>query len=324
MSIPLYPLSDSFHQEYLKVSDLHELYLEQRGNPQGIPVVILHGGPGAGCRPSTAQYFDPTVFNMILFDQRGSLRSRPFGEMRENTTDDLIDDIERIRTHLNIDRWIISGGSWGSALALLYAQKYTKRCMDLVLRGVTFVDHASVQYLYNGMDKFFPDAYAEMISNIPESERGNLVAAFYSRLMNPDPAIHMNAARAFTRYDLICATLLQNPTLDDAMKDDAFVLSLARTFTHYCFNNFFMNDHRILKDLGKISHLPIHIVHGRYDMICPLESAYILHKATPKSRLFIVPDAGHATFEPGITQHLLQISRDLVHKYNPKTNGHAA
>ena len=324
MSYCLHPLSDPFNQGYLRVSDRHELYFEQRGNPKGIPVVLLHGGPGGGCRAGMSQYFNPDLFNITLFDQRGAMRSRPFADMTDNTSTQLVEDIEKIRLHVGVNQWIVSGGSWGTALALLYAQSYPDRCLELILRGVTFVEPAAGRHLYHGMEKFFPDAYDDLIALIPEDERQDLVTAFYTRLMNPDPAVHMPAARAFTKYDTICATLLPSPLVEQTMKDEQLVLSLARAFTHYCYHNFFLEEDQIQTNLPIIAHLPVHIVHGRYDIICPVQTAYAAHKALPLSTLTIVPDAGHATLEPGITQRLLEIGNDLGLKYAHLTTGSAA
>lgn len=303
----LYPEIQPHRTGRLKVSRLHEIYFEESGNPKGKPAIFVHGGPGGGTDPNQRRFFDPKAYRIVLFDQRGCGKSTPHAELEENTTWDLVSDMERIRTDLGIDKWQVFGGSWGSTLALAYAEKYPERVSELVLRGIFLLRKREIDWFYQeGASFLFPDAWDDYLAPIPESERGDLLHAYYKRLTSTDAKVRQEAARAWSVWEARTSCLFPNEELIKKNAGDDYSLAFARIECHYFVNKaFFENDGQLLRDVGKIRHIPTVIVQGRYDVVCPLDSAWALHKAFPEADLRIVPDAGHAAAEPGTTHELV-------------------
>ncbi|MGH8184463.1 MAG: prolyl aminopeptidase [Rhodanobacteraceae bacterium] len=303
----LYPEIEPFDSGKLPVSALHTLYYEQCGNPHGKPVVFLHGGPGAGCNAKCRRFFDPKVYRIALFDQRGCGRSTPHAELRENTTWDLVADIERLREHLRIERWQVFGGSWGSTLALAYAETHPERVTELVLRGIFMLRRAELQWFYQkGCDMLYPDAWEKYLAAIPEAEHGDLVMAYHRRLTAVDPKVRLAAARAWSVWEASTSFLLQDEAYVRASAGDAFALAFAGIENHYFVNRgFFEHDDELLRNASRLHGVPAVIVQGRHDVVCPLRSAWDLHRAWPDADLHIVPDAGHSAFEPGNVHELI-------------------
>ncbi|WP_445681689.1 prolyl aminopeptidase [Radicibacter daui] len=302
---PLFPPLEPYRSGRLPVGGGHTLYWEECGNPRGLPVVFLHGGPGAGASPTHRRFFDPQAWRIVIFDQRGAGRSTPTAETHENTPDHLVADIEKLRQHLEIERWHVFGGSWGSTLALLYAQAHRPRVLGLMLRGIFLMTRREIDWFLHSMRMIFPEAWSRLAAHIPAAEHGDMLEAFYTRLMNPDPAVHMPAARLWSRYEAICSTLL--PSLElTAPGDDRMSLSLARLETHYFRNCLFTPEDRLVRDVDIIRDVPAVIVQGRYDIVCPIASADALHRAWPEADYIVVPDAGHSALEPGICRELVQ------------------
>ncbi|NJM56203.1 MAG: prolyl aminopeptidase [Synechococcales cyanobacterium RU_4_20] len=304
----LYPPIDPYGRGMLQVSDLHMIYFEESGNPEGIPVIVLHGGPGGGSQPSYRQYFDPRVWRIVQLDQRGCGHSTPHAELRENTTWRLIEDIEVLRQHLDIEQWFGFGGSWGSTLALAYAQTHPDRCLGLVLRGIFMLRQQEIHWFYQeGASYLFPDAWEAYLKPIPLGERDNLVAAYHKRLTSPDPKICREAARAWAMWEASTSKLLPDPNLMQAFGEEHFATAFARIECHYFINQgFFETDDQLLRNVHRIRHLPAVIVQGRYDVVCPMRSAWDLHRAWPEAELVIVGDAGHSMSEPGIKSALIE------------------
>lgn len=305
-SYDLYPEITPFEEGMLPLDDLHTMYWEQSGNPQGVPVLFIHGGPGTGTNPKGRRFFDPAFYRIILFDQRGSGRSTPLGETRENTTLHLIRDIETLRKHLGIEKWLIFGGSWGVTLGIAYGEHHPDRCLGFILRGVFLCRHSEIQWFLYDMRTILPEVWRDFSEFIPESERRDLLMAYHKRLMNPNPEIHMPAAHSWSTYEGNTATLLPSPEVVDFFLDDTVALGLARMEAHYFKNNIFLPENYLLKNIHKIQHLPATIVHGRYDMCCPIITADELARAWPEATYVIVPDAGHSTSEPGIKTELIK------------------
>jgi proline iminopeptidase len=303
----LYPEIEAYRTGTLRVSDLHEIYWEESGNPEGKPVIFVHGGPGGGTEPKQRRFFDPRAYRIVLFDQRGCGKSRPHAELRENTTWDLVADMEKIRAELGIARWQVFGGSWGSTLALAYAERHPERVTELVLRGIFLLRKQEIDWFYQrGADALFPDAWEEYLAPIPAAERGDLLRAYHGRLTHEDPAVQKAAARAWSIWEGRTSCLYENPDLVARSAGDAFSLAFARIECHYFANGgFFDRDTLLLDEVGKIRHIPTVIVQGRYDVVCPAESAWALHRAFPEADLRIVPDAGHSAFEPGNLHELV-------------------
>lgn len=303
-----YPEIEAHKTGFLKVSDLHEIYFEEAGNPVGKPVVFVHGGPGGGVDPSMRRFFDPKVWRVILFDQRGCGKSRPFSELRENTTWDLVSDMEKLRQHLKISTWTVFGGSWGSTLALTYAISHAEVVKGLILRGIFLLRKKEIDWFYQeGASFLFPDAWAKYLAPIPVSERHDLVSAFYKRLTSPEKAVRTEAAKAWSVWEGSTSKLLFDPSFVERFAGDEFADAFARIECHYFINKgFFTEDGWILKNVDKIRHIPTTIVQGRYDVVCPAVSAYELHMKFPESKLVIVPDAGHSASEPGIRSALIE------------------
>jgi proline iminopeptidase len=304
----LYPEIEPGATGRLQVSSLHNLYFEECGNPDGKPVVFLHGGPGGGCNARYRQFFDPSVYRIVLFDQRGCGRSTPHAELTDNTTWDLVADIERLREHLKIDRWQVFGGSWGSTLALAYAQTYPDRVTELVLRGIFMLRRSELEWFYQkGCDALYPDAWETYLGAIPEVERGDLMSAYHRRLTSSDAKARVDAARAWSVWEGATSFLWQDTAHIASSGEDEFALAFARIECHYFVNGgFFKHDDQLLRNIDRIRKIPAVIVQGRYDVVCPLRSAWDLHRAWPEADLKIVQDAGHSGFEPGIVHELVE------------------
>jgi proline iminopeptidase len=297
----------------LRVSDLHQIYWEESGNPNGKPVVFLHGGPGGATNGMQRRYFDPQRYRVVLFDQRGCGKSTPHASLVDNTTWHLVDDIEKLRQHLGIDSWQVFGGSWGSTLALAYAQKHPQRVSEMVLRGIFTFSKNEMDWFYrDGTRVLFPDAYQEFLAPIPADEHDDIIAAYHKRLVGDDEAERATAAKAWSKYEYSVATLLPNEALIAKCDDADFVLAFARLEAHYFVNNgFFEPVTKLLDDIGKINGIPGVIVQGRYDVICPPQNAWRLHKAWPESKLVFVPASGHSAYEPGIVDALVSATQNF-------------
>jgi proline iminopeptidase len=306
----LYPEIEPYYHGFLAVSDLHTLYFEESGNPQGQPVVVLHGGPGGGTRPFYRQYFNPEHWRIILFDQRGCGRSTPHAELHDNTTWHLVRDLERLRSHLNIDHWAVFGGSWGSTLALAYSQTHPNRCHALILRGIFLLRPQEIRWFYQeGASFLFPDAWEQYVQPIPVGERQDLLAAYYRRLTSPDDAVRLAAAKAWAVWEASTSKLLPDLDLQATFAEPQFAAAFARIECHYFMNGgFFASPNQLLEQVDRIRQIPAVIVQGRYDLVCPMASAWDLHRAWPEAELVIVPDAGHSMTEPGIQTALLDAS----------------
>ncbi len=301
----LYPEIGPFETGYLPLTAGHVMYWEQVGNPRGRAVLFLHGGPGAGAGAVHRRFFDPDTWRVVIFDQRGAGRSRPLGSLAHNTTQDLVADIETLRRHLGVDRWILFGGSWGSTLALAYAQAHPDRVAGCVLRGVFLGRESEVQWFLHGLRAIFPDAHTNFVGFLPEAERDDLLGGYLRRLTHPDAAVHMPAARAWSIYEGSCSTLLPSPDTVSSFAQDRTALGLARIEAYYFANRLFLGEGGLLPGMHRIGHIPAEIVQGRYDMICPACTAFELAAAWPAARLSIVPDAGHSALEPGIRRALV-------------------
>ena len=304
----LYDPIEPFDTGRLKVSPIHEIYYEQCGNPQGKPVVFLHGGPGGGISSDYRRYFDPKIYRVVLFDQRGSGKSTPHASIEANTTWDLVLDIERLREHLNIRHWQVFGGSWGSTLALAYAETHPDRVRELVLRGIFLCRPKEIRWFYQeGASEIFPDVWEEYLKVIPENERADMVSAYHRRLTSDDQAVRLEAARAWSIWEGSTSRLFFDPAMIEKFADPEFALAFARIECHYFMNNaFFSSDNYLIENVGPIRPIPAVIVQGRYDVVCPVKSAWDLHRAWPEAQLNIIPDAGHSISEPGIIDALVR------------------
>jgi proline iminopeptidase len=301
----LYPEIGPYETGYLPLTDKHVMYWEQVGNPRGMPALFLHGGPGAGAGTVHRRFFDPAFWRVAIFDQRGAGRSRPLGSLAANTTPHLVADIEALRRHLGIERWLLFGGSWGSTLALAYAQAHPDRVAGCVLRGVFLGRPSEVDWFMNGLAAIFPDAHATFAGFLPPEERHDLLTHYLRRLSDPDPTIHMPAARAWSVYEGSCSTLLPSPETVLSFAQDRSALGLARIEAHYFANNLFLPPGGLLAGIDQLAGIRAEIVQGRYDMICPVTTAFTLAAAWPNARLTIIPDAGHSALEPGIRRALV-------------------
>jgi proline iminopeptidase len=311
----LYPTIEPYATRLIDVSDIHRLYVEEVGSADGIPAVFLHGGPGAGCEPAHRRFFDPQRYRLVLFDQRGSGRSLPHAELRENTTAHLVADMERIRGALGIERWLVFGGSWGSTLALAYAQAHPERVSALVLRGIFLCRPQEVAWFYqSGASWVFPDWWQDFLTPIPAQERSDLVGAYYRRLTGEDEIARLAAAKAWSLWEARTATLLESQALQEHFTAAHVALSLARIECHYFVNDAFLAPDQLLRGTRRLARIPGVIVQGRYDLICPMRSAWELHEAWPTAQLVVVPDAGHAAFEPGIRSALVSATDGFARK----------
>ncbi|SEQ07987.1 proline iminopeptidase [Ectothiorhodospira magna] len=310
---PLFPDCRPYRIRHLDVDPPHRLHLEECGHPKGLPVVFLHGGPGGGCEPWHRRFFDPDRYRVILFDQRGCGRSTPHACLESNTTWDLVADMERIREHLGIDRWVLFGGSWGSTLALAYAQTHPERVLGMVLRGIFLCRDEDIRWFYQeGAGRLFPDHWADYLAPIPEAERSDLVTAYYQRLTGADEVARMAAAKAWSEWEGRTATLTPNPAVVSHFQDPFTALGLARIECHYFHHGAFLEPGQLLRDAGRLRDIPCHIIHGRYDVVCPVDQAWALHQVWPEAELTIIPTAGHAASEPGIAQALVAATQTLA------------
>lgn len=308
-----YPAIEPFNKGFLKVSEIHNIYYEEVGNPKGKPVVFLHGGPGGGVSPDHRRYFDPAVYRIVLFDQRGAGQSTPCAELRENTTWDLVSDTEKIRELLKIDKWIVFGGSWGSTLALAYAITHPDKVKGLILRGIFLCRPSEIKWFYQeGASQIFPDVWDEYLKVIPENEQHDLVAAYHKRLTHENRDIRLQAAKAWSKWEAATSRLYMDPNAVDEFEDPDFALSFARIECHYFTNNaFFGTNNWLLENVDKIRHIPGFIVQGRYDVVCPARSAWDLHKAWPEAKFNIIADSGHAASEPGTRSALIRAADEF-------------
>ena len=304
----LYPEIEPYNEFELNVSDIHTIHVEESGNSNGKPVIFLHGGPGGGIEPVYRQYFDPEKWRIIIFDQRGCGQSTPHAELQENTTWDLIADIEKIRQHLEIDKWVVFGGSWGSTLSLSYAITHPDRCKALVLRGIFMIRKKEINWFYqDGTSNIYPDAWEHYLRPIPEDERHDLVAAYYKRLTSNDDSVRIEAAKAWSIWEASTSKLIQSEESIHAFEDAKVAEAFARIECHYFTNRgFFDTDEWLLENVDKIRHIPTVIVQGRYDVVCPMVSAWELHRAFPEADFEIVQDAGHSMTEKGIAAKLVE------------------
>lgn len=320
----LYPEIKPYARHQLAVDHPHELYVDESGIPDGLPVLFVHGGPGAGCDEASRRWFDPTVYRIVTFDQRGCGRSTPHASLDRNTTWDLVADMERIREHLGIDKWVLFGGSWGSTLSLAYAQTHPERVHALILRGIFLCRPQEIQWFYQeGASRLFPDYWEDYLAPIPAEERHDLVDAFYRRLAGADQIAQMHAAKAWSIWEGRTATLRPNGQVIERFSEPQRALSIARIECHYFVNNAFLEENQLLRDMHKIAHIPGVIVHGRYDVVCPLDNAWALHQAWPNSELSIIRDAGHAAGELGITDALVRATGQIARQLLDLPQGHA-
>ena len=303
----LYPDIKPYATHRLKVEEPHELYIEECGIPDGIPVLFVHGGPGAGCSPKHRCFFDPTVYRIVLFDQRGCGRSTPHAELRGNNTQALVGDIETIREFLGIDRWLLFGGSWGSTLSLVYAETYPEKVLGMILRGIFLCREQDLRWFYQeGASHVFPDYWQSFIAPVPAAERGDMMRAYHKLLTGANELARMGAAKAWSGWEAQCSTLKPDPQLFEQFTEPRMALALARIESHYFVNDTFLRPNQILEDAHRLAGIPGVIVHGRYDMVCPFDNAHALSEAWPDAELRIIRDAGHSAMEPSITDSLIR------------------
>lgn len=312
--LSLFPPIEPYDTGFLKVSGLHEIYYEASGNPDGKPAIVCHGGPGGGSTPSMRRYFDPAVYRILVFDQRGCGRSTPRAELRENTTWRLVEDMEKLRRHLGVESWHVFGGSWGSTLALTYAQTHPDRVKALILRGIFTLRRAELLWFYQeGASWIYPDAWENFVKIIPENERGDLIAAYYRRLTGDDLDLRLAAAKAWSVWEGGAVSLYPSEERIASFSGEAFALAFARIECHYFVNGgFFERDGQLIADIGLARHIPAVIVQGRYDVVTPLKTAFELHQAWPEAEFVIVQDAGHAATEPGIIDGLVRATNKFA------------
>jgi len=310
-----YPPIEPYQTARMALDGVHTMHYEQSGNPHGVPVLFLHGGPGAGASASHRQFFDPAFYRIVIFDQRGAGRSTPLGELADNTTPLLISDIERLREKLDISRWVVFGGSWGSTLALAYAESHPNRVTALVLRGIFLCRQSEIDWFLYGLKNIFPEAWRKFAGHLPEHERDNILKAYYALITDPDPAVHIPAARAWSIYEGSCSSLIPNEMIVANFGSDRVALGLARMESHYFMNNIFMPENYLLNNVGRIRHIPTTIVQGRYDVVCPIASADDLARAFPEAEYHIINDAGHSAFEPGTRAKLIETMEHLKSRF---------
>lgn len=306
----LYPAIEPYHQGKLKVSDLHTIHYEESGNPEGKPVIFLHGGPGGGITPRYRQYFDPQLWRIIIFDQRGCGQSTPYAELQENTTWDLVRDIEQLREHLKVTQWVVFGGSWGSTLALAYSQNHPDSCKGLILRGIFMLRPSEIRWFYQeGANHIYPDAWQEYLKPIPPEEQDDLVSAYYRRLTSKDRQVRLEAARAWSVWEASTSKLVPSAASKQYFGQPEFAEAFARIECHYFVNQgFFDRENQLLANIDRIRHLPGVIVQGRYDVVCPMISAWELHQTWQEAELIVIDNAGHSMSEPGIKDALIRAS----------------
>ncbi|HWK45838.1 MAG TPA: prolyl aminopeptidase [Stellaceae bacterium] len=312
MTLPgLYPAIEPTESGMLPVSEGHQIYWEVSGNPDGMPVVFLHGGPGGGAKPIHRQFYDPAFYRIVILDQRGCGRSVPLGGLEGNTTQGIVADLEALRRHLGIETWLVTGGSWGSCLALVYGETYPERCLGFRLRGVFTGRASEIAWWWHSIGVLFPEAFADLAEAVPAAERSDLLAAYHRRTIDPDPAIHLPAVTALKRFSARTSTFRPDLALIADAATPASALPLSRFFTHFCANGFFMPDGQVLRDLGRITHLPCIIVQGRYDVVTPPRTAWEVAQAWPKAELRIVTEANHAELEPDLALAVRQANDDM-------------
>ena len=310
-----YPPIEPFGSGLLSLDAIHTMYFEQSGNPAGVPVVFLHGGPGAGASAAHRQFFDPAFYRIIIFDQRGAGRSTPLGELRDNTTPHLIADMEALRVHLGIQRWMVFGGSWGSTLALAYAEHHPERTMALILRGIFLCRRSEIDWFLYGLKNIFPEAWHRFANHLPEHQHHNILDAYYTLLSDPDPTVHLPAARVWSIYEGSCSTLLPNEAVVANFGSDRVALGLARIEAHYFVNDIFLPENFLMDHISRIRHIPTTIVQGRYDVVCPIVSADDLVRVFPEADYHIINDAGHSAFEPGTRARLIEAMESLKPRF---------
>lgn len=317
-----YPEIKPYARHQIAVEPPHELYVDESGNPDGVPVLFVHGGPGAGCGKYDRRFFDPEVYRIILFDQRGCGRSTPHAELAGNNTQALVEDMERIREQLGVDKWVLFGGSWGSTLSLVYAQAYPERVLGMILRGVFLCRERDLNWFYRegGASAVFPDYWQDFVAPIPEDERHDLMRAYYTRLTGDNDLVTMGAAKAWSLWEGRCATLRPNQDVVDSFSNPYKALALARIESHYFINRAFLEENQILRDAPRLAGIPAMIVHGRYDMVCPLDNAFDLQRVWPDAELQIIRDAGHASREAGIVDALIRATDAMARKFRHDTD----
>jgi proline iminopeptidase len=311
-----YPPIEPFQVGTLTLDAIHTMYFEQSGNPDGVPVVFLHGGPGSGASAVHRQFFDPAFYRIVIFDQRGAGRSTPLGELRDNTTPKLIGDMEALRKQLGIERWIVFGGSWGSTLALAYAETHPDRVKALVLRGICLCRPSEIDWFLHGLKNVFPEAWHRLVAPLRAEDHADILNAYYRLLTHDDPKVHLPAARVWSIYEGSCSTLLPNPAIVANFGADRVALGLARIEAHYFINNIFLPENSLLENVGRIRHIPTTIIQGRYDMVCPIVTADDLARAFPEAEYHIVNDAGHSAFEPGTRAKLIEAMENLKTRFS--------
>jgi len=315
----LFPPLEPYATRSLRVQTPHEIYVEECGSPDGLPVVFVHGGPGGGCTTDNRRFFDPARYRIVLFDQRGCGRSRPHAELTHNTTQALVEDMERIRETLGIERWLVFGGSWGSTLALVYAEAYPQRVLGLILRGIFLVTAAELHWFYqDGIQHLFPDHFEEFVAPIPVAERTDLMHAYYRRLTSDDPTTRRRAAEVWSLFEARCSTLLPSESVVDHFSEPDVAMAIARIECHYFVHDCFLTPNQIIRDVPRIRNIPGVIVQGRYDVVCPASAAWQLHKAWPEAQFRMIPDAGHASSEPGICSTLVEATDEFIGRFKTR------
>jgi len=314
MRTKLFPLRKPYHSGFLEVSKLHTLYYEEVGNPKGKPVIFLHGGPGVGIHPDYRRFFDPKFYRTILLDQRGTGKSTPFAELRENTTQHLVDDVDKLRKSLKIKNWIVTGGSWGSTLALAYAQCYTRSVKGIIIRGIFTARISEIEWLFSekGAGQIWPDEFEKFTSLLSKAEKRDIIKSFYKRLNSKTNKTSWEAAKAFAHWEGTIMNLIPGKKVTDSFLTKKRTIAIAKIECHYTVNNFFMKtENGLFRNIKKIKNIPLTIVQGRYDTICPMRSAYDLHHALPKSKLIIVPDGSHSPLEPPMAKALIRAGEEF-------------
>ncbi len=309
----LFPPISPYSSGYLQVDEIHNLYWEQSGNPDGVPIILLHGGPGAGATPAHRQFFDPNHYRIIIFDQRGSGRSTPMGCTENNTLNDLIDDLETLRQHLRVDRWHLFGGSWGSTLALAYASKHPKICKSLILRGIFLCEDNEIDWFMHGMAKVFPEAWEQFVEILDNDEKADILKAYYTRLNSNDKKIQMQAGIAWALYESACSSILPNYETITTEEQKNQALAMAKIECHYFKNEIIPKEKSLLNHLDTLRKIPATIIQGRYDIICPIHTAYNLHQLWPEADYIVVPDAGHSAMDSAMRSRLIEATENAKH-----------
>lgn len=309
----LFPLIEPWQHAWLQVSQEHHLYYEECGNPEGQPVIVLHGGPGSGCAPGQRRFFDPNHYRIILFDQRGCNRSTPLGCIDHNTIWDLVDDIEHLRQHLDIKRWLVFGGSWGSTLAIAYAKSYPQNVSGMILRGIFLCREQELNWFMHEARQFFPEAWEELVAPVPKSQHAQILQWFYHEIFDKPTAEALSAATRWNQYEASIMSLIPNPSPNNA-PDDKLTLARARVQLHYLINQGFLAERPLLEGIDSIRHIPAVIIQGRYDMVCPPLTAHELHQAWPEAEYTIIPDAGHSSMEAGIAKALVDATQSFKNR----------